>query len=294
MLPKRWREPAEGYLLLLPALLLLLVFVVIPIAYSIRLSFFSWDMLRPNPTFIGADNYAKLLQNPDFYNSLYKTLLYAALTVPTAIGAAVFFAFLLDKGLKPLMHLYRSFFFTPIVASTVAVSVVWLYIYHPDYGLANKLLDTLGLEPLRWLNDSKTALLSLAIMAVWKNLGFCVVICLAGLQSIPTDLEEAAKVDGANLATIVFRIKLPLLTPTLFLLLILQTIEQFQTFTQIDVMTGGGPARSTELIVKHLWGYAFERFQMGYASAIAVVILLVTLLLTVLQMAVVGRKVHYQ
>ncbi|TBL71387.1 carbohydrate ABC transporter permease [Paenibacillus thalictri] len=290
----RLRESTVGYLLVLPASLVLLVFVVIPIFYSAGLSTFSWDMMRPQPTFIGLENYTNLLQSEGFYNSLGRTFLYAILTVPASMAVSLIFAFLLDKGVRWAMTMYRSFFFAPIVTSTVAISVVWMFIYHPDYGTANSILKSIGIAPLRWLNASDTALISLAIMAVWKHVGFCVVIYLAGIQAIPSDLEEAAKVDGAGLFRILFQIKLPLLTPTVFFLLIYLTIEQLQTFTQIDVMTKGGPAESTELIVMHLWKYAFERFQMGYASSIAMVMLGIILLLTWIQMWLVGRKVHYQ
>ncbi|MFD0676534.1 MULTISPECIES: carbohydrate ABC transporter permease [unclassified Paenibacillus] len=294
MTAAKLREHAAGYVLLLPALLILFVFVVIPIFYSAGLSLLSWDMMRPAPTFIGLDNYVNLFQNDSFYNTLFRTLLYAVMTVPASMILALAFALLLDKGLRWLLTVYRSLFFAPIVTSTVAISVVWMFIYHPDYGLANSMMKWLGFEPLRWLNDSSTALISLAIMAIWKHIGFCVIIYLAGLQGIPNDVEEAAKVDGAGLMRILLCIKLPLLTPTIFFLLIYLTIEQLQTFTQIDVMTKGGPAGSTELIVMHLWNYAFERFQMGYASAIAMVLLGIILLLTWIQMRFVGSKVHYQ
>ncbi|OXM85338.1 carbohydrate ABC transporter permease [Paenibacillus rigui] len=288
------RENMAGYVLLLPSLLLLIVFVMIPIVYSAGLSLFSWDMMRPKPTFIGWKNYVTLFHNESFYNTLWRTLLYAVLTVPTSMILSLGFALLLDKGQRFVLSIYRSLFFAPIVTSTVAISVVWMFIYHPDYGMANAILKWFGLAPLRWLNDSQTALLSLAIMAVWKHMGFCVIIYLAGLQGIPAELEEAAKIDGAGLLQRLWSIKLPLLTPTMFFLLIYLTIEQLQTFTQIDVMTKGGPAGSTELIVMHLWNYAFERFQMGYASAIAMVLLGIILLLTWIQMRLVGKKVHYQ
>ncbi|GAA3407349.1 carbohydrate ABC transporter permease [Paenibacillus hodogayensis] len=294
MTAARLRENAIGYLLILPAALLLLVFVIIPIFYSAGLSLLSWDMMRPKPVFVGLDNYGSLLASEKFYNSLGRTLLYAVMTVPASMLLSLGFALLLDKGLRFAMTIYRSFFFAPIVTSTVAISVVWMYIYHPDYGTANSVLAWFGIGPLRWLNASDTSLLSLAIMAIWKQTGFCVVIYLAGLQAIPVDLEEAAKVDGASLFRIIAQIKLPLLTPTVFFLLIYLTIEQLQTFTQISVMTRGGPAESTELIVMHLWKYAFERFQMGYASAIAIAMLVIILLLTWVQMALIGRKVHYQ
>ncbi|WP_082927770.1 carbohydrate ABC transporter permease [Paenibacillus oryzisoli] len=291
---EKWKNNLAGYLFLAPSLLVLIVFVMIPIFYSAGLSFFSWDMLRPNPTFIGLENYERMFTNDEFYHSLKLTFLFALITVPGSLSIALFFALLLDRGSKKLIVLIRSMFFMPMVTSTVAISVVWMFIFHPDYGLMNQFLGWFGVEPLSWLNDTKTSLLSISIMSIWKSIGYCVIIFLAGLQSIDNQVMEAAKVDGATKWQTIIKIKLPLLTPSIFLLLILQTIEQFQTFSQVDVMTQGGPAKSSELIVVQLYHYAFELFQMGYASAISMVIFGIVLLLVLLQMLLLGKKVHYQ
>ena len=272
----------------------MLMFIAIPIVYSIGLSFFNWDMVRPNPKFIGFDNYTKLFANSAFYKSFGLTLLFALMTVPTTLCIALGFAFMLDKGSKATKLFYRSAFISPMLTSTVAISIVWIFIFHPDYGLANDVLRSIGLDTVRFLNDPATALPSLAVMSIWKAMGFSVIVLLAGIQSIPGEVEEAAKVDGAGMWRTLLQIKLPLLTPSIFLLLILSTIDQFQTFTIVDVMTKGGPAKSTELIVSHLYHYGFERFQMGYASSIAVFILLFTLFMTIVQMQVMNKRVHYQ
>ncbi|WP_213522239.1 carbohydrate ABC transporter permease [Paenibacillus sp. J31TS4] len=280
--------------MLAPALLVIGIFVLIPVCYSAVLSLFAWDMLRPHPTFVGGDNYTRLFADPDFYHSLKITFLFALMTVPTSMGIALVFALLLDRGAKKLLVAYRSMFFAPMVTSTVAISVVWMFIFHPDHGLANAILEGMGMKGLRWLNDANTSLLSLAIMSVWKMLGYNVIILLAGLQNIDSHVLEAAKIDGANEWQTTLKVRFPLLSPSLFLLLILLTIEQFQTFTQVNVMTKGGPAKSTELVVVQLYHYAFELFQMGYASALAMVIFILVLLLVLIQMFVIGRKVHYQ
>ncbi|TVY01869.1 carbohydrate ABC transporter permease [Paenibacillus cremeus] len=290
----RLKENVTGYVLLAPALIMLGLFVIIPIIYSFGLSFYSWDMLRPNPTFVGLDNYSRLLSDEEFYLTLKRTLLYALMTVPASMLLGLIFALLLDKGAKAWLLAYRSVFFAPMVTSAVAISVVWMWIYHPDHGLMNAILKPLGIGPFRWLNDEHTSLVSLAIMSIWKSSGYCVILYLAGLQSIDPHVEEAARMDGANGWHIVRHIKVPLLGPMTLLMLILQTIEQFQTFTQVNVMTQGGPAQSTELLVVQLYHYAFEMFQMGYASAIAITVFIIILALTLLQMAVVGRRVHYQ
>lgn len=294
MLSKAWRTNLTGYVLLAPALIVIGIFVVIPILYSTGLSFFSWDMLRPHPTFVGLDNYTRLLSNAEFYHSLRITFLFAVMTVPGSILISIVFALLLDKGSKKLMIAYRSMFFAPMVTSTVAISTVWMFIYHPDHGLANSVLETFGLTPLHWLNDEQTSLISVAIMSAWKMLGYNVIILLAGLQNSDPGILEAARIDGAGELRIITKIRIPLLMPSIFLLLILLTIEQFQTFAQVNVMTQGGPAKSTELIVVQLYHYAFEQFQMGYASAISMIIFVVVLALVLLQMLLVGRKVHYQ
>lgn len=294
MKEKTWKTTLTGYTLLAPSLLVIGIFVLIPICYSAGLSLFSWDMLRPHPTFIGLENYQKLFTNEEFYHSLKITFQFAAMTVPLSMLIALIFALLLDKGAQKLLVLYRSMFFAPMVTSTVAISAVWMFIFHPDHGVANAIIESFGFPALRWLNDANTSLISLAIMSVWKMLGYNIIILLAGLQITDSSVLEAAKIDGANEFQIIRRIRIPLLTPSIFLLLILLTIEQFQTFTQVNVMTKGGPAKSTELIVVQLYHYAFELFQMGYASAISMVIFVIVLILVLIQMLVVGRKVHYQ
>ncbi|MFC5449378.1 carbohydrate ABC transporter permease [Paenibacillus aestuarii] len=290
----RLKENLTGYVLLTPAFVMLGLFVIIPIIYCFWLSFYSWDMLRPNPSFIGLDNYRRLFTDEEFYMTLKRTFLYAFMTVPSSMLLGLIFALLLDKGGKAWLIAYRSVFFAPMVTSAVAVSIVWMWIYHPDHGLMNALLKPLGIGPYRWLNDEQTSLVSLAIMAVWKTAGYCVILYLAALQSIDPHLEEAARIDGATSWHIVLKIKIPLIAPMTLLMLILQTIEQFQTFTQVNVMTQGGPAQSTELLVVQLYHYAFEAFQMGYASTIAITIFIIILALTLLQMVVIGRRVHYQ
>ncbi|WP_146071714.1 carbohydrate ABC transporter permease [Cryobacterium sp. Y50] len=287
------RHDFTGYAFVLPALAILVAFSVFPILYSFVLSVFSWDMLTSGPRFVGLDNYSDLLTSGELYRSLSLTAVYTIITVGPSMALGLIFAVLLDQNINAI-SVYRSFFFAPLMTSTVAISVVWLWIYHPDYGLMNEALGFLGASPVKWLNDPNTALLALAIMSVWKNIGFCVVLYLAGLQSIAPNVVEAATMDGAGFWRVVRSIKVPLLGPTSFLLIILLTIDQFQTFAQVDVMTQGGPAGATTLIVPLLWEHAFELFQMGYASAIAVVLFVIVMLLTLVQMFIVGRRVNYQ
>lgn len=289
----KWRENLVGYTFILPSFLILSTFTLFPVIYSIGISFFSWDMISPSPKFVGLDNYLRLFRGDELFNTLWRTFFYTLITVPPSMFLGLVFALLLDRKLKSVL-IYRTVFFAPLVTSTVAIAAVWMFVYHADYGLINKILKEWGLPTFRWLNDASTSLIALAIMAIWKNTGFCVIVYLAGLQNISHDIIEAAQMDGAHHLRIIQAIKFPLLTPTTYVLTILMTIEQFQTFTQVHVMTQGGPAQSTQLIVIMLWKYAFEYFQMGYASAIAVVILVIILIITLLQMFFLDKRVHYQ
>jgi multiple sugar transport system permease protein len=176
----------------------------------------------------------------------------------------------------------------------VAVSVVWMWIYHPDVGLMNYLLNLLHLPSIRWLNDPRWAMPALIILGIWKGLGYNVIIYLAGLQNIPQHLYEAAQIDGANRLQLFRHVTWPLLTPTSFLILIMAVINSFQAFTEFHVMTQGGPIGSTTVIVYYLYQQAFQQFNMGYGSALAIVLFLIILGLTLIQNKMLGSKVHYQ
>ncbi len=290
---REWLDWLQGYAFLAPSFIVLTVFIYLPVVYAFGLSFFRWRILRGEPTFIGLANYEFLLTSEDFWQAMWNTVYFALGSIPTGMALALFIAILLNRPLRGLA-LYRTAYFLPTITSLVAVSVVWLWIYHPDVGLMNYLLNLFGLPSVRWLNEPRSAMPALILLGIWRGLGYNVVIYLAGLQNIPQHLYEAAKIDGANRWQLFRHITWPLLTPTTFFILIIAVINSFQAFTQIHVMTQGGPLGSTTVIVYYLYQQAFQQFNMGYGSAIAVVLFLIILGLTLIQVKVLGPRVHYQ
>jgi ABC-type sugar transport system permease subunit len=278
-------ERLAPYAYVAPAVAIVGVFVVVPIAYSFYLSLHAWDFIRPAPVFIGFDNYRRLFAAPDIRRALANTLAYTAGTVPLSALLGLTIAVLLNRAL-PGRAVFRAAFFTPVVTSTVAMSVVWAWIYHPQVGLMNALLRAIGLPALGWLTDPRTAMLALVIMSCWKGLGYDMVLFLAGLQGIPPELDEAAAVDGATRVQAFRWVTLPLLAPATLFVLIVSTIDAVQVFTQVSVMTDGGPAGATDVLVYSLWRHAFQTFEMGYASALAWMVFLVLMVLTAAQMRI--------
>lgn len=286
---RRWLVDLEGYAFLAPALLLLGVFTLLPIGFSLGLSFFRWDMMRPQPRFLGWENFARLIGDPAFHNALGNTLRYAVATVIPSVAIALALALFLNRKLRGRAW-FRSAVFAPVVTSTVAVSLVWSWIYHPQAGLLNAGLGALGVAPVRWLADPDTALWAIVGLSVWKSVGYNMVLFLAGLQQVPRELSEAARVDGAAGWRLHRDVTLPMLRPTLFFVLVVATIDAMQVFTQVDVMTQGGPARSTEMVVSYLVHRAFRTYEMGYASAIAWALFVVVVGLTAVQSRFVSRE----
>jgi multiple sugar transport system permease protein len=264
------------------------VFVVFPIFFSLFLSFHKWAILTPEKPFVGLANYQRMITSPEFWQCLGNTFLYTAGVVPVGAAASLGLALLLNRPVKG-SGFFRTAFFLPTITSMIALAVVWLWVYDDGNGLLNLLLRAVHLKPVRWLTSTKTSLLSMIIMTVWKNAGYHMVVFLAGLQAIPESLYEAARIDGAGPAQRFRSITWPLLVPTTAFVLVTNTIFTFQVFGPIYVMTGGGPVRSTSVVVYYLYQRAFEFQEMGYASAVAWVVFLILIALTVVQMRV-SRK----
>lgn len=276
------REWISAYLFILPSAILIAAFLAFPVVYSLWLSLLNWDGMSPHSRFVGAGNYQTLLTSHEFWNSLLVTGYYTLGSVPLRMAAALALAIFLNQKIRGL-GIYRTLYFTPVVTSGIAVSIVWLWIYDPTWGIANWALGLVGIPPLQWLSSPQEAMPGLILMSVWKSVGFDMVIYLAGLQGIPETYYEAATVDGAGRWSMFRHITWPLLAPTTFFILVTGIIGASQVFDQVFVMTNGGPLRSTEVLVFVLYNYAFKFFEMGYASALAWVIFLVVLVFTLLQ-----------
>jgi len=293
----QWGEETfAAYLFLLPSLVIFAVFVFFPLFFSFYASLTRWN-LPFKPSFIGPGNYRYLFTDPigasEFRRSIWNSFYYA-LGVPLNMAISLAVALLLNQKLRGV-SLFRTAYFLPTITSTAAISVIWLWIYHPaDYGLLNSILMRLGLSPLRWLRDPHLAMPALILMGVWHGMGYNIVIFLAGLQAIPTHLYEAAEIDGAGSWARFWKITWPLLGPTTFYVLVIGIINSLKAFTQMHVMTEGGPLGATTTITYYLYQQAFENFAMGRASAVACVLFVLLFVLTLIQFKVVGSRIHYE
>ncbi|MDI6765979.1 MAG: extracellular solute-binding protein [Bacteroidota bacterium] len=276
---------------LAPSLLHLVVFIFTPIVFAAYLSTHRWDIVVPDKPFIGIDNFSELFTDSTFWGALKNTFIYS-LNVPIAMTISLIIALLLHRGLKGIGVL-RTLYFLPSVTSFVAVALVWIWIYHPSFGAANFILSSVGLPPLQWLNSAQTAMISIMIFGIWLSLGYQIVIFLAGLQGIPEVLYEAALIDGANDWQKLKRITLPLLKPTTFFILVTSLIASFQVFTTVYIMTAGGPVRSTDVVVYHIYQSAWEQLRMGYAAAMSWVLFILIMIATWIQFKLMGKEVEY-
>lgn len=288
---KERRELEKGYFFLFPSMVHLLVFLFTPVVFAFYLSFHRWDIVVPQKPFVGVENFREMLFDPLFWNALKNTLVFA-LNVPVGMTASLGVALLMNQRIRGV-NLLRTLYFLPSVSSFVAIALVWRWLYNPQFGIANYALELVGLEPIGWLNSPDTAMFSVIAMTVWLGLGYQMVIFLAGLQGIPSELYEASVLDGASAWSRFRHITLPLLQPTTFFVLITSLIGAFQVFTSIYIMTGGGPARSTDVIVYHIYQAAWVSLRMGYAAAMSLVLFVIIMVATYIQFKLVGRNVEY-
>lgn len=280
MYERGWKRTATLALFLGPSLLGMLVFTVGPILASLGLSFTNWDLLTP-PQFVGIGNYARMLSDPEFWRTLRNTLSFLVGYIPLVMTFGLLVAILLNSRI-PGMQLFRAMYFLPVVTSWVAVALVWKWLFNPTYGPINSALGSVGIAGPAWLFDPNWAMPAIILTSVWKDIGFIMVILLAGLQGIPREFYEAASIDGANGPQRLRYITLPLLAPPLFFALSISLIGAFQVFDQVYVMTEGGPAGATMVLVERIVSNAFSYSQMGYASAISWVLFLIIFVTTLL------------
>ncbi|MBL8094582.1 MAG: sugar ABC transporter permease [Anaerolineales bacterium] len=287
-----WRKTGWVLLFLLPSLSGLAVFSLTPIVASLGLTLFDWDLLTP-PRFIGLDNFAELFASDDFWAALGHTLYFITGYIPLVLVLALGLALILNQKLRGIM-LYRAAFYLPVVSAWVAVALLWKWIFNPKFGLVNYLLGLIGIVGPGWLFDPNWAMPAIILTSVWKDIGFVMVMFLAGLQGIPADYYEAAAIDGADRWQSFWNITRPLLAPTTFFALIISLINSFQVFDQVWIMSGGGPAGATTVLVEQIVKNAFSYSRMGYASALSWVLFLLVFAATAVQMRLQQTWVAYE
>src|SRR5213593_2591986 len=287
------RSLAVGLAYLAPALLIFVVFVFIPLGRTFYLSFYNTRATGAITTFNGIDHYIDLVTSGTFRSSLLATGLFALYTAPLGIALGLILAVLLNQRLRGI-SLFRTMMASTIAISAAVGSLIWLLLFNPSLGLLNYVLSRVGVRGPDWLIQSTTAIVAVAITTIWLTLGTNIIVLLAGLQGVPEEIYEAARLDGARGARMFTRITVPLVSPSLFFLLVVDTVAVLQAFTQIHLLTRGGPVDATRTLVYSIYLDAFQNFQFGYASAESVVLFVLVLALTIIQFRFIERLVHYQ
>lgn len=286
-------EAITAYVMVAPALLILIMFVLLPASVIVLLSLTDWNGIAPVLEWRGWRNYRLLLADPAFTRALVNTLIYTTTTLPLVLLLGFLAALLVEKGDR-VSALLRTLFLAPFVVSIAVVAIIWNWLLEPNFGILNYFLTSAGLERQQWLREANFALAALIIVSLWRQFGYYMMIFLAGLKSIDRSYYEAAEIDGAGYWTIRWRITAPLLGPQLFFALIVGAIDSFQVFALVDLMTRGGPLNSTTVIVYYMYQQGFQFFNFGVASAVAVVLVIWVASLTLLQIRLLGRRVFYQ
>ena len=279
------REKLGYYLFLAPAFLVFLVFIFIPMIASFVLSFFSYSMTTiKEPEFVGLKNFITLFQTPVFRTAMKNTVVYTAFTVPTTMACGLCIALLINSRLVRRKNFYKVCYYIPYVSSMVAVAIVFSLVFNSSpNGIMNQILGKLGIAPVGWLSNDKWAMFVVVLLSVWKELGYVMVIYTGGLLSISQDIYEAVSLDPISSWKKLIYITLPMLRPTTLFLLVVETIGSFQVFTPVQIMTNGGPGYSTTTIGTYLYQKGFQEYKMGMASAIAVIMFVILLFLSILQ-----------
>ncbi len=284
---------AQGWLLLLPAMALLMLFTYWPAISTFIESFMSTPRSGNPPVFVGLDNYEQMIDDPVFWRSATNNLWFTLGTVPISMAIAITMALWVNDRI-PARFFVRAAFFAPTVLPMIAVANLWLFFYTPQFGFLEQIRGALGMDPVNWVGSGKTALLSVTIVAIWKESGFFMIFYLAALQSISPTLGEAARVEGASRMQFLWRVQLPLLMPTTLFVLINAAINAFRMVDHIFVLTRGGPDNASTLLLFHIYNVAFSYWETGYASALTVVLLGVLALIALVQYGILERRVHYR
>ncbi|WP_081667385.1 carbohydrate ABC transporter permease [Paenibacillus pinihumi] len=268
------------------------IFWMGPLIYVFYLSFTEWDFMSPDKVFVGLDNYRYLFENPAFYKALGVTLLFCIGTVVPVIFIGLGLALLLNTRMRG-RGFYQALLFSPWVTPTVAISIVWSWIFEPEAGLANYILKLVGLPELGWLKDPQWALAGVLIVTAWKLVGWAMIFYMVALRNVPQDLMEAADLDGANRFQRFMRVTLPLISPTTLFLFVVLLIQSLQAYDQINVLTQGGPSGSTRTLLYMYYQSAFESFNIGEASSVATILIIICMLFSLLTLTASRKTTHY-
>ncbi|MEH6889440.1 sugar ABC transporter permease [Bacillus sp. JJ864] len=283
---------SKAVFFLLPVGIPLILFWVIPNVISLGISFTDWDFMTNDFNFVGFDNYLNLFTQDSFIQALLNTLYFGIGTVVPTIALGLGFALFFRKNFRG-SAIYQLLIFSPWVTPTVAVSIVWSLLYEPKFGVINKVLAFFGIPGLDWLKSSETAMLAVIIVTVWKLVGWTMIFYIGALEKVPESLYEAASIDGANAWQKFRYVTLPMVSPTTFFLVVVNTISSVQAYDQIKILTQGGPSGSTRTLLYLFFQQAFEQFDMGSATAIAFIILIITILLSVINKIIGDKWVNY-
>lgn len=284
------RNSSSGWMLMSPAMIFLFIFVFIPAVYVFYLSFVRWNMLDSTPRFVGFSNYSLMFQDPTFIQSFLNTVLFSLGMIVISLPIALLLAMLVDMGLKGT-KIYRTVIFGPYVIPLVGSGLVWALMYNPNYGFINQLLSKFHMYTPNWLGSQGYALLAVLIMSVWQSLGYYMIIFLGGLQTVSESLKEAAAIDGAKGWQTFRSVIIPSLSPSILFALVVCTIQSFQTFDQVYVMTEGGPDGASSTLVYYIFSQGFQMYNIGIATAASVILLLFLAILTWVQIHLSNRWV---
>jgi len=280
------------YLLLVPSGIFLITFTYYPIFRSIYLSLFDWDLWTPEPEFVGLGNYQELFNDALFWRVIRNNLIYLLGTIPVVIIISLLIAIIINERTR-FREFYEAAAFSPTLVPMAAAAMLWVFIYNPDIGILNRVLNMFGISGTAWINSSRTALPSLMVVMIWKNIGYYMVLFLAGLQSVDPNLYESAKINGANWFQRHWHITLPQITPTLLFVIIVNIIQSFRVFDIVHIMTQGGPANSTNVLVYYIYQQTFRFWNMGLGNTLTAIMAIVLFITIIIIMRFLKRLVHY-
>ncbi|MEL7650028.1 MAG: sugar ABC transporter permease [Sedimentibacter sp.] len=285
------KDALSGYMFIAPALISFLIFVLYPVVASFVISGFDWGILG-TPKFIGLENYKTLFKDPVFIESLKNTFKWVIIYVPASILVSLIVALAMDMPLRGI-GFFRTMFYLPVMTPMVVCALLFVWIYNTEFGVLNYVLSFFKISPIGWISDKRISLLSVALMSVWKHSGYNMLILLSALQGIPDSLYEAAALDGITPWRKLINIKLPLIMPSMYFVVLTSVIDAFQVFTEVFIMTKGGPGYSTHTVSYYLFANAFEYGKMGYACAMSVVMFIIILTVTLIQDKIMNKNVQY-